>query len=123
VDTYSETAYTASKNLTRAYSTSFSWASRLFDKRIEQHIYAIYGLVRVADEIVDEYRGADAKKLLDALEQEIYAAIDRGYSTNIIIHSFALTARKYAFPKTLLTSFFSSMRTDLHSPLHFTTEQ
>jgi phytoene/squalene synthetase len=36
-----------------------------------------------------------------------------GYSTNPIIHAFALTARRYNIPKKHLVAFFKSMRLDL----------
>jgi phytoene synthase len=113
MDTYTTFAYSASRNLTLAYSTSFGISSRLFSKMIRRHIYAIYGLVRVADEIVDTYPGIDRRAQLDNFETETYIAITLGYSTNPIIHAFALTARDYGIEKKLITAFFKSMRMDL----------
>lgn len=115
MDLYSKTAYKQSQLLTNAYSTSFSMSMRLFDKALRHHIYAIYGLVRIADEIVDTYEGTDQRELLDVLERETHAAIKRGYSVNPIVHSYALTARRYAIPADLLKAFFKSMRMDLTS--------
>lgn len=119
MDIYTATAYKQSELLTLRYSTSFGMSSRLFSKDIRHHIYALYGLVRIADEIVDTYKGADAATLLDELEAETYAAIKRGYSTNPIVHSFALTAARFSINHTLLAPFFESMRLDL-SPQTYT---
>lgn len=113
MELYNQTSYQLSRALTRRYSTSFSLSSRFFAKNIQPHIYAIYGLVRIADEIVDTYKGDGASQLLDELEQEMERAIKTGYSTNPIVHSFALTAREYGIDRTLTEPFFSSMRMDL----------
>jgi phytoene synthase len=115
MDLYNRTAYALAQLLTRRYSSSFGNASRLFPKALGQHIYAIYGLVRVADEIVDSYQGSDKEKLqlLDDLEQETYAAIRRGFSVNPIIQAFATSAEQYGIGQDLLQPFFASMRSDV----------
>lgn len=115
---YEHIACQAARQLTEAYSTSFSLASRLFAKDIRPHVYNIYGLVRIADEIVDTYRGPDAGQLLEDLERETYGAIDRGYSANVIVQAFVLTARKFHIGHQLIKPFFDSMRSDL-SPRGF----
>lgn len=113
MDLYLATAQASSRLFTNAYSSSFGLASRLFGKSIRPHIYNIYGLTRIADEIVDTYKGADAGKILDELEQETYRAMNRHYSANPIVHAFQATARQFGIDKTLLQPFFASMRTDL----------
>lgn len=118
MDLYSDTSYALSKSLTLKYSTSFSQSSRLFDKSIQKHIFAIYGLVRIADETVDTYTGGNRASLLTSLEKETYAAIESGYSTNPIVHAFALTAHHFAIGRDLIEPFFESMRMDLR-PLTF----
>ena len=112
---YDTVAYNASRQLTMSYSTSFGVSSKLFSKDIRMHIYAIYGLVRIADEIVDTYTGAHQSEILDTFEAETYVAITQGYSTNLIIHSFCITAKKFGIKKKYLTAFFNSMRMDLRA--------
>jgi phytoene/squalene synthetase len=119
MDLYKRVSYELSRTLTLRYSSSFGLSSRLFSSSVQQDIYALYGLVRVADEIVDSYPGADRQALLDNLEAETYAAIQRGYSTNPIVHAFALTAAHYGIDKDLIAPFFKSMRMDL-TPLDYT---
>lgn len=113
MELYERTSYTLSRLLTNAYSTSFSMSMRLFPKEMRAHIAAIYGMVRLADEIVDTYTGADRATLLDDFEKEVKAAVHRGYSTNPIIHSYAITAKRYSISNSLVTAFFHSMRMDL----------
>lgn len=103
----------SSKVVTETFSTSFSSAITLMSKDIRQDIYNIYGLVRIADEIVDTYQGKDAGKLLNDLEADVYATLKIGFSANIIVHAFALTANKYNIGKDLIKPFFHSMRMDL----------
>lgn len=123
MDLYAKVSYENSRHLTLRYSTSFGISSRFFSKYLQPHIYAIYGLVRIADEIVDTYKGPDAAKLLDDLEQTTYDSIKSGYSTNPIVHAFALTARAYGINDTLIAPFFYSMRMDLepqnYSPTNY----
>lgn len=101
------------RHLTNRYSTSFSLSSRLFDTSIREDIYAIYGFVRIADEVVDTYRGNDAAQLLYDLHAQVLAAIKTGYSVNPIVHAFATTAREYAITDVLIAPFFASMKTDI----------
>lgn len=114
MELYTQVAYANAKQLTLRYSTSFGISSRLFPKDMQQHIYAIYGLVRIADEIVDTYKGSDSSSLLDTLEKDTYTSIKTGYSTNPIVHAFATTARTYGIGHDLIEPFFASMRMDLH---------
>ena len=119
MELYTKTSYELSKKLTLNYSTSFSQSSKLFDTSIQADIFAIYGFVRIADEIVDTYTGSDKANLLTQLETEAYSALKSGYSTNPIVHAFVTTARKFAITKTLIEPFFASMRMDLR-PITYT---
>lgn len=118
MELYTTTAQAVSRLVMQRYSTSFSLSTRLFPGTVRSHVYAIYGLVRIADEIVDTYLGDDASIHLEHLEQDVSLALQAGYSSNPIVHSFALTARLFNFDPTLLTAFFASMRLDL-SPQHY----
>lgn len=119
MELYTKTAYATSKLLTLRYSTSFSSSTSLFRDETAKHVYAIYGLVRVADEIVDTYKGPGAKKILDDLEKEVATSLKRGYSTNPIVHAYVTTALQFDIEPELLAAFFTSMRLDL-SPQTYT---
>lgn len=121
---YNETVQLSSATIIRQYSTSFGWASKLLDRDAQRHIANVYGLVRIADEIVDgaaEAAGLDADRrgvYLDDLEHETERAIAEGYSTNPIVHAYAITAREHGITSELTRPFFASMRTDLHTTWH-----
>jgi 15-cis-phytoene synthase len=125
---YTRAARDSSAQVIRAYSTSFGMACRLFDRRYRSDIESIYGLVRIADEVVDGAAAeagldlAEQRELLDRLEAETVDAIDRGYSTNIVVHAFAATARSCGIERSIIAPFFASMRRDL-SPVAFTRDE
>jgi phytoene synthase len=113
MDLYTATSYQTSRLVTKSYSTSFGMSIRLFGASLRPHIYALYGLVRIADEIVDTYTGKDRRELLNDMEAQVGAALTSGYSTNPIIHAFATTARQFSISDDLISPFFYSMRMDL----------
>lgn len=106
------------------YSTSFGLASRLLRKDVRGDVANIYALVRLADEIVDGVAleaGADAaetRRLLDELETETERAMASGYSTNLVVHAFALSARRTGIEPVLTRPFFESMRVDITEVVH-----
>jgi phytoene/squalene synthetase len=121
---YDRVAEDAASVVIRSYSTSFSAASRLLGVDVRQHVENIYALVRIADEIVDggaEGAGLDlvsVTRQLNELERETENAMDLGFSSNLIVHAFALTAREVAFGAELTAPFFESMRMDLSQKVH-----
>lgn len=105
----------------RRYSTSFGLASRLLGSGVRQHVENIYALVRVADEIVDggaTIDAATARVELDAMETQTERAMATGFSTDLVIHAFARTAREVGFGAELTAPFFASMRMDLSRQVH-----
>ena len=123
---YSAAAHKAAREVIYSYSTSFGLATRILGKEIRPHVENIYALVRVADEIVDGSAAEAALSepevnpgaMLDEFEQETYRAMQLGYSTNLIIHAFALTAREMGIGKDIVEPFFYSMRQDLTDKEH-----
>lgn len=121
---YDKTAQDAAAAVIAAYSTSFGLATRLLGPRPRPHVRNIYALVRIADEIVDGPAAAAGldpaaeRAVLDELEAECHAAIDRGFSSNLIVHAFARTARECGIGEALIGPFFASMRTDLLTARH-----
>lgn len=110
---YNELSIHTSKTFTKAYSTSFSLGIRLFAKELRDPIYAIYGFVRMADEIVDTWHSVDQKKQLDNLERDCREAIDANFSANPILQAFANVVNTYNLEYELIEAFLYSMRLDL----------
>src|SRR4051812_13455034 len=104
---------TCSRETTRLYSTSFSLGILFFKKDVRQPIYAIYGFVRLADEIVDSFHDYPKSQLLAELKEETFTAIDRGISINPVINSFQQVVNKYGINQQLIIQFLNSMEMDL----------
>ena len=121
---YDRVAEETASVVIRRYSTSFGLAARLLGPGVRQHVENIYALVRVADEIVDGAAvesGLDtvgAARQLNELERETDAAVAEGFSSNLVVHAFALTARETGFGLEYTAPFFESMRTDLTATEH-----
>jgi phytoene/squalene synthetase len=126
LDLYLSAAESAATAVIATYSTSFGWAAKLLPPQTRRHIENIYGLVRVADEIVDgsaadaQARGGqvDPATVLNELEREVYKALRAKFSANLIVHAFAHTANTTVFGRELIEPFFSSMRMDLWKTKH-----
>ena len=103
-----------SRIVTRSYSTSFSLGILFLDKKIHDPIYAIYGFVRAADEIVDSFHQYPQKKLLEEFKKDTYRAINHGISLNPILNSFQGTVNKYNIQAELIDAFLNSMEMDLY---------
>jgi phytoene/squalene synthetase len=110
---YDHVSRKASKITTRAYSTSFSLGIRLFNQKYHDPIYAIYGFVRLADEIVDTFNEHDKKTLLQEFRRDTVLAIERGISLNPILQSFQETVNEYNIEWPLIDRFLKSMEMDL----------
>jgi phytoene/squalene synthetase len=86
---------------------------------VRQQVEDIYALVRVADELVDSgHDPLEAARSLNSLEAETELAIETGFSANLVVHAFALTARETGFGRELTAPFFESMRMDLTETSH-----
>lgn len=104
----------SSKMTTITYSTSFSMGIRFFNKRFHDPIYAVYGFVRFADEIVDTFHEYNKRKLLEDFKRDTYDAIDNKISLNPILNNFQWAVNKYLIEKELIDTFLRSMEMDLH---------
>tara|TARA_B100000941_G_scaffold205521_1_gene149894 strand:- start:85 stop:912 length:828 start_codon:yes stop_codon:yes gene_type:complete len=113
VKLYKEVSFSCSELITKSYSTSFSLGINTLHKSIHKPIYAIYGFVRFADEIVDTFHNLDKEKVLDKFEGDTYDAIKNRFSTNPVLHSFQLVVNKYKIKKDHIEAFLKSMRMDL----------
>jgi len=113
ISTFHEVSHQCSRITTMRYSTSFSSAIKLLNKKIQAPIYDIYGFVRFADEIVDTFHEHDKSGLLAKFKIETYEAIACKISLNPILNSFQRTVNKYNIDHALIDAFFKSMEFDL----------
>ncbi|PRY54559.1 phytoene/squalene synthetase [Arcticibacter pallidicorallinus] len=113
MDLYNYSCFECSKLITKTYSTSFSLGIRTFHKDLRNPIYAIYGFVRYADEIVDTFHEYDKVEMIRQFGLDTYQAIERGVSINPVLQSFQLVVNQYQIDKQLIQAFLHSMEMDL----------
>ncbi|MCB9293197.1 MAG: phytoene/squalene synthase family protein [Lewinellaceae bacterium] len=114
MELYNQVCEECSQHITQRYSTSFSMGIRAFDKRFRAPIYAVYGFVRFADEIVDTFHDFPKAKLLQRFREDTYRAIEERISLNPVLHAFQATVHKYQIERELIDAFLDSMEMDLH---------
>jgi len=110
---FDELSFKISKETTKKYSTSFSLGILALSPTIRNPIYAIYGYVRLADEIVDSFHGFDKAKLLKRFRDETWQALEERISLNPIIHSFQEIIHQFNIDQNLIDQFLKSMEMDL----------
>ncbi|WP_436517741.1 phytoene/squalene synthase family protein [Ekhidna sp. To15] len=110
---YTQTAFDCSKLITKTYSTSFSLGIRTLHKSYHEPIYAIYGFVRYADEIVDTFHDHNKKELLHRFKDDTYRSIEEKISLNPVLHSFQHVVNEYQIDHDLIEAFLISMEMDL----------
>ena len=114
MELYNQVCGECSRHITKRYSTSFSMGIRVFDQRFRPPIYAVYGFVRFADEIVDTFHNFPKAKLLQRFREDTYRAIEEGISLNPVLHSFQEAVHRYGIERELIDAFMDSMEMDLH---------
>jgi len=110
---FDELSFEVSKSTAQKYSTSFSLAILALKPSIRLGIYAVYGFVRLADEIVDSFHDYDKEKLLNRFKRETENALNEGISLNPILQSFQQTVHEYQIDRKLIDQFLHSMEMDL----------
>ncbi len=110
---FDELSNEVSKRTTEKYSTSFSLGILALNSKIRGGIYAIYGYVRLADEIVDSFHDYNKELLLERFKSETKLALDERISLNPILQSFQETVHRYNIDYALIDQFLHSMAMDL----------
>ena len=114
ISLYQKTCHECSQLITNRYSTSFSMGIRLFSKPLQKPIYAIYGFVRFADEIVDTFHDFNKIDLLKKFRTNTYEAIEQKISLNPVLQSFQEVVNEYGIEREMIDAFLDSMEMDLH---------
>ncbi|WP_295767921.1 phytoene/squalene synthase family protein [uncultured Mucilaginibacter sp.] len=110
---FDETCFECSKIITTKYSTSFSKGIMAFDRKFRYPIYAIYGFVRYADEIVDTFHDYDKAKLIASFRVQTFEAIAQQISLNPVLQAFQQVVNRYNIEHELIDAFLRSMEMDL----------
>jgi len=93
-------------------------AIRFLHKDFHRPIHAIYGFVRLADEIVDSFHQYPKRQLLQRLRIETYQALEEGISLNPLLNAFQSTVNEYGIETTQVDTFLRSMEMDLERTVY-----
>jgi phytoene synthase len=115
---FDETSKDISRKISLNYSTSFSLGIKLLAKEYRWAVFATYGFVRLADEIVDTFHGFNKERLLADFKKQTYQSIEEGISTNPVLHAFQMAANQFGIGNDLIEPFFNSMEEDLGKTTH-----
>jgi phytoene/squalene synthetase len=115
---YDTIALRCSREVTTGYSTSFSLGIRTLARRHRPAIYAVYGFVRLADEIVDTFFNHRQREMLDKFRADTAEAISDRVSSNPVLHSFQWAVNTYNIDREFIDAFLYSMEMDLDQKNH-----
>lgn len=110
---YNQVCQACSNRTTRSYSTSFSLGIRFLAPQVRDAIYAIYGFVRFADEIVDSFHDQNQRELFDEFKHDTYLALERRFSMNPILQAFQVAYHEHSIDREHVDLFLRSMEWDL----------
>ncbi|MFT4856749.1 MAG: phytoene synthase [Algoriphagus sp.] len=118
IELFDQTTLECSRLITQRYSTSFTLGIKTLAKKFHLPIYAVYGFVRYADEIVDTFHDHDKASLLARFKKETFEAIEIKLSLNPVLHAFQLIVNQYQIDLDLIEAFLHSMEMDLDYQLY-----
>ena len=114
LELFDKTCFECSRLITSRYSTSFSLGIRAFSPEIRRPIYAVYGFVRFADEIVDTFHDYPKEELLRRFREDTDRAIAERISYNPVLHAFQKVVHEFGIERQLIDAFLDSMEMDLY---------
>ncbi|AZI59165.1 phytoene/squalene synthase family protein [Nakamurella antarctica] len=118
--------YRQCAKLTYAYGTTYFWGAALLPKPSRKHVYAVYALCRLADDIVDDQEAIDSAtpEILGARLQgfvdRFWAALDGGECTDPVLAAVVNTVRATEIDPECFHRFFGAMAMDLHTTSYLT---
>lgn len=110
-------SYRRCRSLTKDHGKTYYLATRLLPAAKRPSVYALYGLARHADEIVDDLGAstgvADRRARLGGFAEGFLRDLHRGYSAHPVGRAVVDTAVRWSLDRELFEAFFASMEMDL----------
>lgn len=110
-------AYEQCRQVHAQYGRTYYLATLLLPRWKRQHVHALYGLTRHADEIVDDLESirttAERSASLRRFRETVFAALANEPVQDPILPAVAHTVRAFDIDHAEIESFFRSMATDL----------
>lgn len=109
-------AYDLCRRMQRRYDPTYYLATSLLPPDVRPAVHALYGFVRIADQLVDGSRRAPhpaaRKEALDRWEDELERGLSRGRSSPPVIAALVDAGRRHDLPLEELRVYMCSMRVD-----------
>lgn len=108
--------YRQCAQLTRQHGTTYYWGARMLPRQSRHHVYAVYALARLADDIVDDAGptpGPETAAELDAFEKRFWDALDAGTDEDPVMAAIVTSVRAARIEPECFERFFGAMRADL----------
>ena len=125
-------AYSHCRSITRTHAKTFYLATRFLPNVKQRSIFAIYGLCRYVDDLIDESEdlitrqkidSADALPIIDEFQRMLEAAYDTKHSDNLILLAFADTLKTFHIPMKYPLELMEGVCMDLHINRYETFDQ
>ena len=119
VDPVLREGYRRCGRLTWEYGTTYFWGAALLPKPRRKHVYAVYALCRLADDIVDDTdlvarsTPAETAARLQAFVGSFQSALDAGGSADPVMAAVADTVIRAEIDPECFDRFFGAMAMDL----------
>jgi phytoene synthase len=107
--------YAACRQIMRAASKNYSFASNFLPREKLHHVEALYALMRVGDDRVDVSHDGFESPLaaIEDWERTYWRAFEIGDSPNSVMRAYLNTAIDCRIPKGTMTAYFKAMKDDL----------
>jgi phytoene synthase len=111
-----DAAYAECRTVTKRSGTTYYWSTFVLPTVKRHHVWALYALCRIADDIVDSLDDrpvAERAAALAEFGEALREAIDAGGADDAVLHAVAHTTRAFAIDPTCYDRFLRSMTMDL----------
>ena len=108
--------YARCAQITRERGTTYYWGALLLPRTERRHVFALYTLARIADDIVDNHPSASAEltgRRLNTFRVAVFDALGAGESVVPILAAIVATVRDLPIPSEQIRRFFAAMEADL----------
>jgi phytoene synthase len=113
------TGYRECARLTREFGTTYFWGAALLPKARRKHVYAVYALCRLADDIVDDQESlrtstpVQTAARLEAFAQSFRSSLASGDSDDPVMAAVVNTVTQADIDPECFDRFFGAMAMDL----------
>jgi phytoene synthase len=111
--------YAECARLTKEFGTTYFWGAALLPKPQRRHVYAVYALCRLADDIVDDTAQVEAETTqqtaarLQAFADSFRSSLAAGDSDDPVMAAVVHTVRRADIDPECFDRFFAAMAMDL----------